>query len=88
MATSLVVIVINSIAARLPYLTAASAAGTAGGLEWWIIGAFAAAAILASLPAGRLARRLPARTLSRGFATLVLLVAAGVTTQTVIAIAT
>jgi len=87
-ATSLVVIVINSIAALLPYLTAASAAGTAGGLDWTIIAPFAAAAILASLPAGRLARRLPARTLSRGFATLVLLVAAGVTAQTVVALAT
>jgi uncharacterized membrane protein YfcA len=87
-ATSLVVIVINSIAALLPYLTAGSATGTAGGLDWTIIAPFAAAAILASLPAGRLARRLPARTLSRGFATLVLLVAAGVTAQTVVALAT
>ncbi|MFR9802812.1 TSUP family transporter [Pseudonocardia sp. RS010] len=85
-ATSLVVIVVNSIAGLGPYLTTGSPAASAGGLGWSIIVAFAAAAILASLPAGRLARRLPASTLSRGFATLVLLVAAGVATQTVIAL--
>lgn len=85
-ATSLVVIVINSIAGLGPYLTAGSATASAGGLDWAIIVPFAAAAILASLPAGRLARRLRASTLSRGFATLVLLVAAGVGTQTVVAL--
>lgn len=50
--TSLVVIVVNSVAALLPYLTAGSAAGSAGGLEWGSIGVFAAAPTLASLPAG------------------------------------
>ena len=52
------------------------------GMNWPVIAAFALAAIVASLPAGRLARRVPAAVLRRGFAVLVLLVAAGVTTQT------
>jgi len=87
-ATSLVVIVINSVAGLVPYFTAGAAAPGGGtGLDWWVIGPFAAAAILASLPAGRLARRLPASILRRGFAVLVLVVAAGVATQTVVTLA-
>jgi uncharacterized membrane protein YfcA len=73
-ATSLVVIVINSAAGLVPYLDA----GAGGGLDWSIVAPFAVAAVAASLPAGRLARRLPASRLRRGFAVLVLVVAAGV----------
>ncbi|MBP2371759.1 sulfite exporter TauE/SafE family protein [Pseudonocardia parietis] len=82
-ATSLVVIVANSAAGLLPYLGASAA-----GMNWSVIIPFAGAAIVASLPAGRLARRLTAATLRRGFAVLVLLVAAGVTAQTVTALLT
>ncbi len=39
---------------------------------------FAGAALLASLAAGRVANRLPATALRRGFACLILVVAAGV----------
>ncbi len=75
-ATSLVVIVINSAAGLVPYLGAET-----GGLDWSIVAPFALAAVVASLPAGRLARRLPAGRLRRGFAVLVLVVAAGVAAQ-------
>lgn len=78
-ATSLVVIVINSAAGLVPYLSA----GTSSGLDWWVIGPFALAATVAPLPAGRLARRLPGNILRRGFAVLVLLVAAGVAAESV-----
>ncbi len=83
-ATSLVVIVINSAAGLVPYLATGHAAA---GMYWPVIAAFALAAIVVSLPAGRLARRVPAAVLRRGFAVLVLLVAAGVTTQAVTALA-
>lgn len=80
-ATSLVIIVVNSAAALVPYLAA-------GGLHlpWTAIGPFAVAAVAVSLPAGRLARRLPARLLGRGFAVLVLLVAAGVGVRSTLAL--
>ncbi|MDQ0381342.1 sulfite exporter TauE/SafE family protein [Amycolatopsis thermophila] len=69
-ATSLVVIVINS---------AAGLAAHAGApLDWATTAVFALAAALAAASAGRLARRLPGRLVRRGFATVVLLVAAGV----------
>lgn len=82
-ATSLVIIVANSAAGLLPYLGASAA-----GMNWSIIIPFAGAAIVASLPAGRLAQRLTAATLRRGFAVLVLLVAAGIAAQTVTALLT
>jgi uncharacterized protein len=81
-ATSLVVVTINAVAGLVPYLTAP--AGTGPPMDWRLIGAFALAAIASSLPAGRLARRLPAQTLRRGFAFLVLLVAAGIAIDTVV----
>jgi uncharacterized protein len=84
-ATSLVIIVVNSVAGLLPYLLAGRAAGA---MDWSLIATFTASAILFSLPAGRLARRIPAAALRRGFAVLVLLVAAGVTAQAVTALAT
>lgn len=82
-ATSLVIIVINSAAGLVPYLI-----GSQGGpaMNWPVIAAFAGAAIVVSLPAGHLARRVPAKVLRRGFAVLVLLVAAGVTAQAVTAL--
>lgn len=82
-ATSLVIIVINSAAGLIPYLAS-------GGLnlQWAAIGPFAAAAIVVSLPAGRLARRLPPRLLRRGFAVLVLLVATAVASQSAFALLT
>lgn len=81
-ATSLVVVTINAVAGLVPYLTAP--AGTGPPMDWRLTGAFALAAIITSLPAGRLARRLRAETLRRGFAVLVLLVAAGIATDTVV----
>jgi uncharacterized protein len=78
-ATSLVVIVINSAAGLVPHLDAT----TGPGLDWSVIVPFALAAVVASLPAGRLARRLPAGRLRQGFAVLVLLVAAGVAAQSI-----
>lgn len=83
-ATSLVIIVVNSVAGLVPYLI-----GGLGGVavvDWSLIAAFALAAIVVSLPAGRLARRVPPRVLRRGFAVLVLFVAAGVTAQAVTAL--
>lgn len=66
--TSLVVIVINSIAGFSAHLGDVQ-------IHWGVTGAFAAAAMLASLVAGRLGRRLSDAMLKRGFAVLVLLVA-------------
>ncbi|MDD7942687.1 sulfite exporter TauE/SafE family protein [Actinomycetospora lutea] len=77
-ATSLAIIVINSAAGLVPYLASGH---VAVGMNWPVIAVFALAAIVVSLPAGRLARRIPAAVLRRGFAVLVLLVAAGVTAQ-------
>jgi uncharacterized protein len=75
--TSLVVIVLNSIAGF-----AAHAGGAA--LDWGVAGAFTAAAVAGSLVAGRFATRLPADRLRRGFAYLVLAVAVFVATQAVL----
>jgi uncharacterized protein len=82
-ATSLVVIVVNSAAGLAPYLIGPDAGA---GFDWPLVASFALAAIVASLPAGRLARRIPAAGLRRGFAVLVLVVAAGVTTQALVAL--
>jgi hypothetical protein len=79
-ATSLVVIVVNSAAGLVPYVVAGHVASA---MNWPVIGLFALAAIAISLPAGRLARHIPATALRRGFAVLVLLVAVGVTAQSV-----
>ena len=75
---------VNSVAGLVPYVVGGH---VAGGMNWPVIGAFALAAIVVSLPAGRLARRIPAAALRRGFAVLVLLVAAGVATQALTALA-
>jgi uncharacterized membrane protein YfcA len=73
-ATSLVVIVLNSAWGLLAHASAASA------LDWPVALTFAAAAMAASLLAARLAARVPPDRLRRTFAALVLVVAAGVVT--------
>jgi uncharacterized membrane protein YfcA len=72
--TSLVVIVLNSVAGFVAYV---------GGvhIDYAVTAAFAGSAIVGSLAAGRLAHRLPAERLRRWFAYLVLLVAALVTVE-------
>lgn len=72
--TSLVIIVINSAAGFTAYLSDLQ-------IDWGVTAAFAAAAMAASLAAGRLGRRLPDVILKRGFAVLVLAVAVYVTVQ-------
>ncbi|WP_017570578.1 sulfite exporter TauE/SafE family protein [Nocardiopsis halotolerans] len=71
-ATSLVIVVINAASGL------AAHAGAAAKLDPAAVAVFAAAAMTASLATGRLAKRVPARPLRRGFAALVLAVAAGV----------
>jgi uncharacterized membrane protein YfcA len=72
--TSLVIIVINSFAGLAAHLGEMH-------FDWAVIGAFALAAMIASLVAGRFGRRLPEHALRRGFAGLVLLVAVYVASQ-------
>ncbi len=72
--TSLVIIVLNSAAGF------AAHAGDAA-LDWGVVAAFTAAAVAGSLIAGRFSTKLPADRLRRGFAYLVLAVAAFVATQ-------
>lgn len=67
--TSLLVISVNSASALLARL------GTGIELDWPLLGAFTAAAIVGSLAGGRLASRLRPVTLTRAFAVLLLLVA-------------
>ena len=66
--TSLVIIVINSVAGFTAHLSDVQ-------IDWAVVGAFAAAAMVASLAAGRLGRGLSDTVLKRGFAVLVLVVA-------------
>ena len=66
--TSLVIIVINSVAGFTAHLSDVQ-------IDWSVVGAFAAAAMVASLAAGRLGRGLSDTVLKRGFAVLVLVVA-------------
>jgi uncharacterized membrane protein YfcA len=75
--TSLVIIVINSAAGFAAHASDAK-------LDYRITGAFAAAAIVGSLTAGRFAPRLPAAKLTRSFAYLVLVIAAFVVIQATI----
>ncbi|WP_225094754.1 sulfite exporter TauE/SafE family protein [Streptomyces sp. CoH27] len=67
--TSLLVITVNSLAAL------ATRTGTASGLDWAVIGPFAGAAVLGAWDGRRLAAKLPARTLQRAFAVVLLGVA-------------
>lgn len=75
--TSLVIIVINSIAGFTAHLGDVQ-------INWAVAGAFAATAMLASLVAGRLGRRLSDVVLKRSFAVLVLLVAVYVAEKAII----
>ena len=68
--TSLLVITANSAAALVPRL------GSAGTMDWAVVGPFAAAAILGAWDGKRLADRLSGRTLQRVFAFALLAVAA------------
>jgi uncharacterized membrane protein YfcA len=78
-ATSLVVITITSLAGLAAHLNAAST------VNYPVIAAFAGAALLASLAAGRLGNRVSATALRRGFAYLILVIAAGVTAAALLA---
>jgi len=71
-ATSLLVVLINSVGGF------AAHAGTAADIDYGVLAIFAGAAVVVSLLAGRIAPRLPARALSRGFGGVVILVAIGV----------
>ncbi|WP_166784666.1 MULTISPECIES: sulfite exporter TauE/SafE family protein [unclassified Cryobacterium] len=75
--TSLVIIVINSMAGFTAHLGDVQ-------IDWAVTGAFAVTAMAASLIAGRLARGLSDTVLKRGFAVLVLIVAVYVAVQAVI----
>ncbi|MEO6200499.1 MAG: sulfite exporter TauE/SafE family protein [Cryobacterium sp.] len=75
--TSLVIIVINSVAGFTAHLGDVQ-------IDWAVAGAFAATAMAASLVAGRLGRRLSDAALKRGFAVLVLIVAVYVAVKAVI----
>lgn len=72
--TSLLVIALNSVVAL------GARAGT-GSYDWPVIVPFAVGAVLASVVGARLAHRLPAVTLTRSFAMLLLIVAAYVAAQ-------
>lgn len=71
-ATSLVIVLINSLAGLAAHAT------TAASLDYTLLAVFAGTALVVSSVAGRLAPRLPADTLRRWFAHVVLTVAAGV----------
>lgn len=75
--TSLVIIVINSAAGFAAHIGVVQ-------LDWAVVATFAAAAMAASFAAGRFARGLPDVVLKRGFAVLVLLVAAYVAVRAII----
>ncbi|MHA6799347.1 sulfite exporter TauE/SafE family protein [Bounagaea algeriensis] len=77
-ATSLVIVLINAVAGLAAHATAAA------GLDYTVLLTFAGAALVTSGLAGRLAPRLPAATLRRGFAAVVLAVAAGVAVAAVL----
>ncbi|MDV6013795.1 sulfite exporter TauE/SafE family protein [Haloechinothrix sp. LS1_15] len=70
-ATSLVIIVVNAVAGLTAHL------GASVDMNWFVTAVFAASAIAVALLTGRHASRLPEVPLRKGFAVLVLLVAAG-----------
>ncbi len=78
-ATSLVVVTITSMAGLAAHADAAST------VDYPVITTFAGTALLASLAAGRVASRLPADALRRGFAYLILAIAAGVAAAALLA---
>jgi uncharacterized membrane protein YfcA len=76
--SSLVIIVINSLAGFTAHIGDLH-------LDWAVTGAFAGAAMIASLAAGRLGTNIPEKALKRGFGVLVLVIAAYVAGQAVMA---
>ena len=76
--SSLVIIVINSLAGFTAHLGDLH-------LDWAVTGTFAGAAMIASLAAGRLGTGIPDKVLKRGFGTLVLVIAAYVAAQALMA---
>ncbi|MEO6531372.1 MAG: sulfite exporter TauE/SafE family protein [Specibacter sp.] len=72
--TSLVIIVINSAAGFAAHLGDLQ-------IDWTVTAAFAGAAMVASLVAGRIGARIPDKILKRGFGILVLVIAAYVAVQ-------
>ncbi len=76
--SSLVIIVINSLAGFTAHLGDLH-------LDWAVTGTFAGAAMIASLAAGRLGTGIPDKVLKRGFGTLVLVIAAYVAGQALMA---
>ncbi|MFD4248366.1 sulfite exporter TauE/SafE family protein [Amycolatopsis thermoflava] len=76
-ATSLVVIVINS--------TAGLVAHAGAPIDWGVAAVFGLAAAIAAVTGGRLTRRLPSHLVRRAFASVVLLVAAGLAVAVTIA---
>ncbi|TDW30041.1 sulfite exporter TauE/SafE family protein [Cryobacterium psychrophilum] len=72
--TSLVIIVINSVAGFTAHLGDLQ-------IDWAVTAAFAGTAMIASLAAGRLGRKIPDQILKRGFAILVLVIAVYVALQ-------
>ncbi|AQX15446.1 hypothetical protein BCR15_04035 [Tessaracoccus lapidicaptus] len=74
-ATSLLVIVLNSLVALATRLTVAV------DVDWALIGWFSVVAAAGAILGGRLGRRLPARTLGLGFATLLAVTAVLILTQ-------
>lgn len=79
--TSLVVVALNSV---FGFAAHATGGGPGGGVDWPTAAAFTAAAVAGSLTAARLAGRVPAARLRRGFAVLVLAVAAYVAARTLL----
>ncbi|MBO1268797.1 sulfite exporter TauE/SafE family protein [Arthrobacter sp. PO-11] len=72
--TSLVIIVVNSLAGFASHLQNLD-------LDWGVTAAFVAAAMVASLLSARIGRNLPGTVLKKGFAVLVLLIAVFVAVQ-------
>lgn len=78
-ATSLLVIVLNSL------VSLATRLGASAQVDWALIGWFSAAAAVGAIAGGGLGRRLPARHLGLGFAALLGVVSAAILGQTVLA---
>ncbi|EST25101.1 hypothetical protein N566_24630, partial [Streptomycetaceae bacterium MP113-05] len=78
-ATSLAVVFLNSVAGLTAH------AGAVGGIDYPVLVLFAASSLTVSLLAARLAPRLPAASVRRWFACIVLAVAAGVATTALLA---
>ena len=79
--TSLLVIAINAVAAL------AARAGATATIDWSVVVPFTLVAMLGSLLGNRIAGRVPAATLTRAFAALLVLLAAYVATRSVLALA-